>query len=208
MKRHIIAILALLIAAIGVNAAQTAEDAASLLDKAASRLASAPSVKASYQLTFKGHDGTVSGNILMAADRFTASGGDITTWYDGKTQWTYNPDAREVTVIEPTPDELAQSNPLVILSTLRKGYKASICKSAPGTRTIRLTPMTKGGDYRQLTVTLAASTLLPSAIKATLADGNEMNIVIRSISIGKKVPDSTFRFDKSKYSHARINDMR
>lgn len=208
MTRHVIAILSILLSALGMSAASSSADARSLIDKAAARLASAPSVKATYTITVKGHSGTVSGSMLMAAEKFTASAGDISTWYDGTTQWTYTPANNEVTVIEPTPEELMQSNPLAIIRSLTSGYTAAMCKSASGSRTVRLTPASKGAEFKQVTVTLTASTLLPSAIDAVLSDGNEMSIRINSIATGNAVSASNFKFDKTKHAKARINDMR
>lgn len=208
MTRHIIAILTIALSALGVCAASSGGDARAMLDKAATKLESAPSVKATYSLSVKGHSAEVNGSLLMASDRFTASAGDITTWYDGTTQWTYVPANNEVTVIEPSPEELLQSNPLAIIRSLRSGYSASVVKSAPGTRSIRLVSTAKGSEFKQVTVTLTASTLLPSAIKATMADGNEMNIRISSISLGGAVSPATFKYDKTKHGKVRVNDMR
>lgn len=207
MIRHILLSFTLLLAALGGSAA-TSDDARTMLDKAATRLSSAKSVKAAYTVSIKGKGGTANGTLLMASDKFTATLGDITTWYDGTTQWTYAPANNEVTIIEPTPEELVQSNPLAIIRSLRSGYKATVAKSAPGTRTIRLTPVGKGGEYKQVAVTLTASTLLPSSIVATLADGNVVTIHISSITTGGAVADSTFKFDRTKHSKARLNDMR
>lgn len=200
------AIVALLSLAASFTAS-AADDAANLIKQCADKLASAPSVKASYVVTLKGQ-GDARGNLIMSADKFTAAAPGIITWFDGLTQWTYSSSDGEVTIVEPTPEELAQSNPLSVIRSLTTGYKAAMVKSAPGTKSIRLTPLTKKSDYKQIVVTLSASTLLPTQLVANTTDGNVMNLKITSLSIGNPVSSRSFKFDPKRYPNARVNDMR
>lgn len=184
-----------------------ADDAMQLLDKASARLTSAKSIHATYTVTSPGH-GSVKGSITVAGQRFTASSEVMTTWFDGKTQWTYAPSTGEVNIIEPLPEEMAQTNPFVIINSLRHNYKAAVMKSTPGTRTIRMTATDRNADIRQAIVTLKASTLLPTALTVTMADGTTLRIAIDSLELGGAVSQTMFTFDKKKYPRARVNDMR
>jgi len=44
---------------------------------------------------------------------------EMQAWFDGKTQWAYMAQNNEVSITEPTEKELAETNPMAILS----GYK-------------------------------------------------------------------------------------
>lgn len=207
MKQRI-SLITILLASLLVSAfpAYAEDSATSLLEKAAAKLTSAQSVTASFTAS-TGH-GSVSGNITASAEKFAASGQGFRTWYDGKTQWTYTEKTQEVTIIEPTPEELVQSNPLYIIRTLCSGYNATMLKSAPGTRVLRMTPKAGGAEFRQVTLTLQASTLLPKSIDVVYSDGSKMNIAVTSIKTGGAVAASAFQFDTKACPGAQINDMR
>lgn len=206
--KHTLNILLILIAGFTTAAtAAPANDAAKLLDQAAAKIKSAKSITASYTIQTGGN--TIKGTLLLSGDRFTSANNAMTTWYDGKTQWTYAPTTNEVNIIEPTDDELAASNPLAIISGLKSRYTPSIIKSAPGFRTILLKSISKNNDWPQITITLKSSTLLPSAISIKQHDGSVTNIAIPNIQIrNTPVSDSSFKFDRKKYPKAKIVDLR
>ena len=80
-----------------------AESATAILDKAAAQARSAKSLKATYTITADGH--SQSGTLTIAGDRFIISSPQVSSWYDGKTQWTYSTQTGEVNITEPTPEE-------------------------------------------------------------------------------------------------------
>lgn len=182
-------------------------DASKLIDQSAAKIKSAKSITASY--TIQSGANTVKGSLVMSGDKFATANNAMTTWYDGKTQWTYVPSTGEVNIIEPTDDELAASNPLSIISGLKSRYTPSVIKSAPGFRTILLKSVQKNNEWPQITITLRSSTLLPSAISIKHRDGNITNISIPNIQIrNTPVSDNSFRFDRKKYPKAKIVDLR
>lgn len=52
----------------------------------------------------------------------------MTTWFDGRTQWSYLASSDEVNVSEPTPEELQGINPYAWLSLYKKDYKLKVAK--------------------------------------------------------------------------------
>ena len=206
LLNHIFRVI-LVVTAMGPLSSFAANDAAKLLDQSAAKIKSAKSISASYTLQSGGN--SIKGTLLLSGDKFTTANNAMTTWYDGKTQWTYAPSTAEFNIIEPTDEELAASNPLAIISGLKNRYTASIIKSAPGYRTILLKAISKANEWPQITVTLKSSTLLPSAISIKGNDGSITNIAIPSIQIrNTPVSDSAFRFDRKKYPKAKIVDLR
>ena len=107
-----------------------AESATAILDKAAAQARSAKSLKATYTITADGH--SQSGTLTIAGDRFIISSPQVSSWYDGKTQWTYSTQTGEVNITEPTPEELQQVNPFAIISSFRKLYIATLLIAPAG----------------------------------------------------------------------------
>lgn len=185
--------------------AHAADDASGILENATKRLTEAKSVTATFTVTSNGR--SANGELTASGAKFTATINGLRTWFDGQTQWTLSPRNREVTIIEPTPDELAQSNPLAVLRSLSRGYKGSILKSAAGTKCIRMTG-SRNTDFKQVTIVLNASDLQPKTIDVTTADGASMKIQVTSLKTGGALPASTFVFDKKSFPGVRLNDMR
>ena len=203
MNKVIITLIAVFTALMPAAAQQTAD---ALLQQAASKLTSAKSVEAAY--TIKGSGGTTSGTILLAGNRFRMTAPQIMTWFDGKTQWTYAVAQQEVSITEPTPQELQQVNPLLIISGFRNNYKAVIDKSPAGTKRVRLTAKNTRSSISSAVITLNASTLYPTEITLTLSNKQTLAIKINSLKIGSTPAASAFRFDKKAYPKAEIVDLR
>lgn len=205
MKRFI-SILFAAIAALALPAALAAADnAARTLDLAAQRFSKAPSVSAAYTVTSP--SGNVAGNIVVSGQRFRISSPEMSTWFDSKTQWTYVPADREVTVSEPTPDELLQINPFEIISSFRKNYNASTVKSDKSQTVIRLTSRDPKASITQAVLTLASATLLPSRIELTGPSGR-VTINLGSVKTGKAMTAADFRFNTRNHPGVSVNDMR
>lgn len=207
-RSSLFAILCIITAICGVSThAYASNDAARLLDQSAAKIKSAKSVDVSY--TLKSGNTDVKGTLLISGNKFYAVNSAMTAWYDGTTQWTYSPATGEVNIIEPTDEELAATNPLAIMSSLKSRYTSSIIKSSPGFRTILLKSISKNSDWPQITITLKSSTLLPTSIAIKGRDGSLTNISISSLQI-RNTPtnEAVFRFDKRKYPKAKIVDLR
>ena len=203
--RTLVIALACMLLPVATLAAGASPSAADVLRQAADALKNAPSVEASF--TASSGTSTVSGSILLSGNRFRIVTPDLTTWFDGKTQWAYSPAAEEVNISEPTPDELSQINPFAIIAEMQTGYTPRRLKSAAGTDKIRLTPKGKS-EYREITATFNAGTKFPSEIVITTTDNATTHITIRNIARGKKPSDSAFRFNPSQYPGVETVDLR
>ena len=79
-----------------------------ILDKTAAAFRQAQAVS----ITF---GGTQEGTLLLKGNKFHLNTGDVETWFDGKTQWSYLRQNEEVNVSTPTPEELQSINPQHLL---------------------------------------------------------------------------------------------
>lgn len=205
-KRNIkICILTLLFALIGALGTQAGE-ADDLLKKTAGKLRGAPSVTAHFTLTQSGR--TANGTLTVSGNKFVMSAGDMTTWYNGKTQWTMSRKAGECNVTEPTVEELAQVNPLGVLTSYTKYYTAKMLKGAAGVKKVQLTPRTRGNDVTSAVVTISTATGLPTQISVTMKSGGTTTIKITKLTTGKALPASTFTYPAKNYPKIEVVDLR
>ncbi len=102
--RTIIILLSALLPAVMHAAGSAGTSASEVLRQAVATMKKAPSIEAAFTAT-SGNVST-SGNILLSGNRFKLSTPDITTWFDGRTQWAYSPAAVEVNLSEPTAEAL------------------------------------------------------------------------------------------------------
>lgn len=186
--------------------AWSADNASQTLESAATRFRNAKSIKANYAL-IAGNNRT-SGSVTFSGDKFVMTSPEISTWYDGTTQWTYMPAQQEVSVSEPTAEELQQINPFIIINKFRNSYTAKTLKAPAQQKKILLTAKQKNADIRTATITLNASTLMPTDISITMADGRTATITVSNLTIGKALPAGTFRFNSRQYPKAQIVDLR
>ena len=52
-------------------------------------------------------EGNTNGSIRLKGDKFLLETEGVTTWFDGRTQWSYLASSDEVNVSEPTPERVA-----------------------------------------------------------------------------------------------------
>ncbi|MCM1348784.1 MAG: outer-membrane lipoprotein carrier protein LolA [Firmicutes bacterium] len=203
MKKTFLLSLALMLSALASVAATNAMD---ILNQAAAKFKDAPSVSASYTLMSGGEK--VSGRVSFSGDRFTMTSPEILTWYDGTTQWTYNKANNEVTVSEPTPDELGQINPFTVINQFRNTYTAKELQAPTGFKKIELTAKNPKAEITTAIVTFNDKSMLPSQINITMRSKQQISIVLSSVTTGKKYNIKAFQFHAPNYPGVQIVDLR
>lgn len=192
----------ILASCLGASAAETATD---FLGRCAGKLQRASSIKASFFMTASGH--TTSGTLLTKGKKFAITMPETGTWYDGANMWTYVKMNNEATLWNPTSSELAETNPLLYLSS-SKDYNVKFGSSATkGVKVLVLTPKNKSTAVKNITISVNSSTLLPKSILISASSGNCV-FNIKSIQLNVGVADSSFKFDKNKYKGVRVTDLR
>lgn len=177
-----------------------------ILNVATNKYQKSSAISADY--TFSSQNEQTKGTIISSGNKFYIYSTDLSTWYDGKTQWTYSPATNEVNISEPTLDELQQINPFVIIKSFRTGYKNSLLKSPKGTYSIQFISINPNASIRKAILTMDSQTYYPTKIVLTLDNGMQATIGVKNVKTGVNYPSSTFVFNKSKYPHAEIIDLR
>lgn len=184
-----------------VSAATPAEQ----LRDAAARLNSAKSIRAEFSIS--GAGGKATGTLLSKGRKFSIVSPLTSTWYDGSAITVYNPSTREATIWTPSPSELAESNPLLYLSTAANYNVAAGTGGAKGERVLLLTPKKRGGSVKSIRIVLNAVDMLPKSMRITAAGGTT-DITIRNLRLNAAVADSSFIFPRKSYPKAVVTDLR
>lgn len=202
MKRTFLTICAALL----TFCAFAAENATEILNQAAAKFAEAPSLSAAYTITTA--HGKYSGRISFSGDKFTMTSPQILTWYDGKTQWSYNKENNEVSVSEPTAQELGQINPFVIINNFRDDFNASNLAAPKGFLKLELKAKDPKSDIAEAVVTLNEKTMMPTQIQLTTSDKQQVTILLTSVTTGQKYNIKAFQFHAPNYPGVQIVDLR
>lgn len=131
-------------------------------------------------------------SLTLAGECFILDLGGNTVYFDGTTQWSYSRADNEVTVIEPTPGEVAETNPLHILRALAVDYNGTPVKGQPNS--VRLTPVNPQNEVAEATVTFDPQSGWPTAMTVITGSGRADITKIKFTPAKTKKPASAFKF--------------
>ena len=183
--------------------AQNDSRAEAILDKTLSSLSDSNGIRADF-------GGTENGFLLLKGEKFYLNNGNIQSWYDGETQWSYVAETEEVNVSHPTPEELQGINPYLILmrykSDFNYSYKGELTKNGVKGHEVILRPKQSGGmDLIRVFISKAHQ---PLAMKVEQNGKTVSEINVTSFRTDQRLEDGMFRFNRSLYPNAEIIDLR
>lgn len=214
---RIIALFGLLMCLLfGVRIISRAQNATSILDKAAAAYEKSNGISASFTLHTRSEIQQVSesfeGTIHMKGDKFKLITPDMTTWFDGATQWSYVDRNEEVNVSTPTGEELQFTNPAVLLRIYKKGFTPkyigeSTASNGKSAYDVELIPKKKS-DIRKVELQIEKYSNFPATIKIEAGNGITNTIHISNVKTGVNQPDDFFVFKEGDYPDAEVIDLR
>lgn len=151
----------------------------------------------------------VSGTFILKGNQFYLDMDEVLVWFNGKTQWVLMKESNEVSITEPSEEELASTNPVSILSAFKKVSKVTFSKlKSDKNYIIMMTPKSKDATFTKVEVQLVKATGNLAAIFMQQKNGTTNQLALHNYQ--KKVPvtPSTFAFDKSKFKGVTVNDLR
>lgn len=203
MKKVTTFILILLSAVLSGSAAESAD---ALLKSAAARLRAAGSMVVTCRISGKSE--STNASLTFSGNKFVIKSSDMEIWYDGKNQWAYSPRTEEVSLTEPTSEELSQTNPLSMLDYFAANFTAEMLPATKGMKNIRLTAKSKRSDISTVNLSLNSATLEPAVIKVRLSSGEQFTVTVTSLRQGKALPASFFTYHRNLHPNAEIIDLR
>ena len=190
------------------------QDAKKILDATASAFNKAGGVTAQFTIkttVASKEQGQLSGTMQLKGNKFKITTPTTTTWFDGKTQWSYVRDNEEVNISTPSKSEIAKMNPYSFVNIYKSGYSYAMgsTKTLRGhsTHEVVLTANAKGKNANKIIITVDKNTYEPLCIR--VKQGKSWNtIIIKSFAKGQKFSDATFKFNKNEYPKAELIDLR
>ena len=143
------------------------------------------------------------GDILIKGSCFRIKLGENETVFNGKTQWVFLSKYNEVSITEPTKEELCEVNPLSMIEYYVAKDKISLGDNG----VINFYPLNpKECEYFRVELSLDKSNT-PKRLVIYQKNGDKITLLLESL---KKINinDSVFNFDASKYPNVEINDLR
>lgn len=200
-------LLIILCVAVGVNYAVGAVNASAFMKEAAGMLTTSRSLTSGFKIESAGQQ-PVSGNIAVKGDRFAITTPISSTIYDGKTQWTISTSDKEISIFEPTSDEVAQVNPFAVIRNYNRDFNLKLLSSDSSTVKIQLTPKQSGSSIQSVVITFNALTKQPQHMSITLDDGTTLHVTITGLNMKADIPDSRFRVSQKDYPGYDMIDLR
>ncbi len=189
------------------------QSARKVLDATAARMTQSGDVKASFKATqFSGTtpQGSTTGTMLISGRRFFMTSEDLTTWFDGTTQWSMLKDSHEVNISEPTDEEMAAMNPSILVNIYKRGFKFHMTESTlrgRPTYVVHMWPRNKDSEFSDIFVDIDQKDYTPLCIRAKR--GNDwMRLAITSFQSGLQHPITTFTFPAKEYPGVEVIDLR
>ena len=153
--------------------------------------------------------GSENGYLIMKGEKFYLNNQSIQSWYDGKTQWSYLTDNKEVNISSPTKEEIQAISPYHLLKRYKSDYTYIYIGQSKR----------KGKLVHEINLTSKSDII--NDIKLIISDDNKpvailfyrnyklmSEVNITSLQTDSKIDDKLFRFDKTKYPQVEIIDLR
>ena len=152
---------------------------------------------------------TQSGELVLNNRLFKIVLNGIETKYDGLTQWVYMSDNNEVTITEPSRDELIENNPMMLLDHYIDLHRINMDIEQPkDTYSINFFPQNpKECDFFKINILINDVTFLPKQITISLRNGDRITMQWNKFDVAE-CDKAFFRFDDSQYPGVVVNDMR
>lgn len=179
------------------------------LKESVEKILSYPAVKVSFRMIQNRE--TRKGEMVMSGLAFmiATETGDYETWFDGKTMWTWSDMTQEISMTEPSAEEIAEVNPFVIISDAAKNYNVSVVSDNNKDIQLKLVPeKKKGALVKSAVLTLNKSTKLPQSMEITLNDRQTITFEFLKIEAVKKMSAKEFRYKEEYHPGYDIIDLR
>lgn len=203
-----------LCAACAVSMASFAQTARQVLDQTATKLKNSGGIEATFEGTqFKGtHEaGTASGHIQVQGNKFKIASNALTTWFDGRTQWTLMNGSDEVNVSNPTVAELQQVNPYTFINLYKKGYNLKIANTnyhGKACHEVRMLAQNHNNGIQLVIAVIDKKNNLPYSIRMKDSKGEWTRIRVNSLHTHRHWADDNFRFNQKHHPGIEVIDLR
>ncbi len=153
---------------------------------------------------------TIKGKITLSGDKFNLDFMERKIISDGKTVWTYDPDAEEIQISNVKDDQEA-FNPGKLLTTFDKSFRTRLIKTINEKgrqyHIVDLYPK-KGKAYYKIRLKIDKKEM--RVVKATIynKDNVTYQYIVEKFQHDVKVPEGYFKLNPKDYPDAEVVDLR
>ena len=192
-------------------------DAKLILDKASAKIKSYKAVQAAFTLELQDDQGNSQGikkgTILMKGNKYKVDLTGQEIFNDGKTNWTYDKSANEVTITKPDPTSNSLASPQTLLTNFYDKnflYKMNGEQKLGGkiVQEIEMTPTDKTRNFHKIYLYIDKKSHLVSSFKILDKNGNRYIYTINNLNGKATISDASFVFDKTKHAGVEEVDLR
>ncbi|MEI8273936.1 MAG: outer membrane lipoprotein carrier protein LolA [Paludibacter sp.] len=151
-----------------------------------------------------------SGSFTLKGTKFILEMEALKLWFDGKTQWSYVQQNNEVSITEPSEKELAETNPMAILS----GFKSKcLIRFSSKTKSeqnycLEMVPKLKNKDLVKIEVQVNKNNGNLFLICIYYTNGSKSTLLLSNFQKNISIAETNFVFNSAKHKGVTINDLR
>lgn len=196
----------------------TTNDAAAkkILDAVSTKFKTYKSPQASFTYRVENAQGkalsTKKGTVIMKGNKYRVAMDGLEIYSDGKTSWSYDKSANEVTVNTVDAGGNAMTPQKLLTNFYDKDfyYKYNGEKKDAGkaVQEIELTPTDKNKPFHKVYLLVSKATSTIASAKFLEKTGSRYTYSINNLKPNANVKDSDFTFDKSKHPGVEVVDLR
>lgn len=147
---------------------------------------------------------TYPGSLTMQGRRFTLSMYGVEAAYDGETMYMYSAETDELTLTQPTEEELIQSNPLLFAKAVADVCTVTERTSSDGKQTtVTLVPEDQSAGILRFVLKVRNSDLMPLRIEVKETDKTSV-LQLTNPSFVNTAPSFVLKPDETTF----VNDLR
>lgn len=214
-KLNLIGLIISLFIISNANAQITDAKANETLNKLSAKMKSFVNYKIEFVYTLENKAEKIkqskNGTAIIKGDKYSLNVSGQRIICDGKTVWTYIPDADEVQINNVNLKDDDALNPSKLFSTYEKNYKAKLIKEVNQagvlTQIIDLTPI-KGKAFFKVRLTIDKTKMQIISTEIYNKNGSTYMYKVNKFLSNLKISDAEFTFKASDFPGVEINDMR
>lgn len=150
------------------------------------------------------------GNFLMFGDKFRLQADGLDARYDGKTQYIYMEQMDELSISEPTDEELLQVNPILMAKTMFVTCDMRFIQTSNSAAIyhVEFIPKEKESEVELLTLKIRKSDKMLTQVTLVSSQGivSELGLTQQKTSVSTH--DVDFVIGENDYPGAFVNDLR
>ena len=194
-----------------VNAQSAEKKAISLLDEVTAKMKAYKTMKLefSYSMINKSQkiNESFKGSLLSKGDKFKLNISGQQIFCDGKTTWTYQKDANEVSISEVSGDD-DSTTPTKFMTTYGNNYKSKLISDKGNLEVIEMSPVKGRKKLSKVDLTLDKETKQVKSMQVFDKNGAVFTYNIESFITNQPIADAEFVFKASNYPKVEVVDMR